>query len=308
MKFKLDSPPIRVEKQIDHSSSIVLLGSCFSDEIAHKLKQAGFRCLSNPFGTLFHPVPLANTIIQSSSASPKFDFFNEPDASFCWDASHALSGESEIEIRKTIAERAENLKSTLENASHLFITLGSSWAYEEKELGKIVANCHKQPGNRFNKKLTAVSEMLDLWLSAIRKIKQINPEIAIIFTVSPVRHSKDGLAENNRSKARLFELISQLEENLPLGYFPSYEIVLDELRDYRFYASDLVHPSADAIQYVWEKWLAAFCTEDTQKLVQQVLNLRKLDAHRSLNSAVSFENEKREKIQSFLAANPAVVW
>lgn len=312
MKFKLDSPQSVNTVPLDYSGKVVLLGSCFSDEIAGKLKNAGFAHLSNPFGTIFHPLALANGIKQALSAEPVFDYLQDKNYAYCWDASHLLYAPSREEMQKRMEAEAATLKNTLSEASHLFITLGTSWAYEEISLQKTVANCHKQNANRFVKKLSTVDEMKANWLEVLIKLKEINPQLYVCFTVSPVRHIKDGLVENNRSKARLFELLNQLEIETNVGYFPSYEIVLDELRDYRFYASDLIHPSVAAIDYVWEKWLEAYCSEETKNTVKQVENLRLLAAHQLMKpesvEANRFLEEMERKIQDFLLANPAVVW
>jgi hypothetical protein len=171
----------------------------------------------------------------------------------------------------------------LEKATHIGFTLGTAWVYRHLERDEVVANCHKIPQNQFAKELLSVSEIESALQKLIESIQAVNPKVQLLFTVSPVRHSKDGLVENQRSKAQLLVALHQLLETHKAYYFPAYELLLDELRDYRFYADDLLHPSPLAIRYIWEKWLSISTTPETQTLIAEVEAVQKSRQHRPFN-------------------------
>lgn len=312
MKFKLDTVIPAFETKIAHGRPLVFLGSCFSDEISKKFKYAGFDILTNPFGTIFHPIALAQNIQKSVTDNIDLPIFEVKDSFFCWDSSTLVNASSKEELHTILIEKQKALKNYLLNASHLFITLGSSFGYRLLSNHYLVANCHKQTSEKFQKELSAVCEMEKIWEETLKLIYELNPEIKIVFTVSPVRHSKDGLVENNRSKARLFELISALEAKFPILYFPSYEIVMDELRDYRFFKEDMIHPNQQAIDFIWEQITFCFFNSETLKTLQKLVELRKLNEHivQSSNSVErqNFETNRNLKIQEFLRKNNTVHW
>jgi hypothetical protein len=171
----------------------------------------------------------------------------------------------------------------LKSGSHLILTLGTSWIYELGEFGR-VANCHKQPQKLFEKRLSSIEEMEEGVSKVLEKIQIQNPKLNIILTVSPVRHLKDGVAQNQLSKSLLRVLCSQLEDRFEsVSYFPAYEIMMDELRDYRFYKSDLIHPTEEAEHYIWEKWQNSFFSEETRKKVDEIRKVQLELSHRPFN-------------------------
>jgi hypothetical protein len=312
IKLKLDFDFPDSEFEIKHSDSISLMGSCFSDEIGNHFKSNGFKTISNPFGTIFHPIPLAQNMLDSLNGKAQEQIYHRKDLFFSWDAAENIFDYSAEGIAKKMESLRNQVQAELTAANVLFITFGTGFEYRSTENQEVVANCHKAPGDLFVKSLTPLSELVSIWESALTTLRKINPTLQIVFTVSPVRHSKDGLMENNRSKARLFELISNLEENSNCHYFPAYEIVVDELRDYRFYKSDGVHPNNQAVEYVWNSLTEKMMADETRQLCQKVLSFRKAENHRTLheNSEESklFQKKHQENLAKFLKDNPTISW
>jgi lysophospholipase L1-like esterase len=313
MRYKLDFDIKPSHSKIAYGQKVVLIGSCFSDEMATKFKYFGFDYLSNPFGTLFHPNALARLVLMEE-ASFSESIVQSKDLYFSWYTSSLVYAKSRNELIEKIRLLQSSFLDYLKNADWLFVTFGTSIGYSKEN--EVVANCHKFSSSEFTKSLSSVQEMKELWQEALHKIKIINPTINVVFTVSPVRHSKDGLIENNRSKARLIELIGDLlntnDFSLSLSYFPSYEIVIDELRDYRFYKEDGVHPSKEAIDYVFEKFKDVYMDENTSLLMQQIHKLRTENAHRFIHpdsaETKKFIQDSAEKKDLFLKQNRHVIW
>lgn len=291
--------------RIGYADDILLLGSCFSDDIGAKLSYYGFNSLSNPYGTIFHPYVIARNILEGLSDQMKVRQVERDEILMSYNAGSQIYGTDSEQLVKKLNERKELLKKYLISSKVIFITFGTAWGYIERETGEIVANCHKAPSQNFEKKLSSIEEMEKQWTEAIKKIKQGNPEVKIVLTVSPVRHSKEGLVENNRSKARLIELVYHLSGISDVYYFPSYEILIDELRDYRFYKKDLVHPSAEAIEIIWERLIEHILNEKDVNLLELISQYRSMCEHVLIHpessNASSFENRKvdlKEKILS----------
>lgn len=256
-----------------------MMGSCFSDELEPYFRNSGFDVLSNPFGTLFHPLALSSVIKSSLGENEALDVFKRSDLFFSWDASSKIVGMKEEALKANLLTQRRSTREKIVEAQTIIVTFGSAFGYFNKSLGKIVANCHKAPNHLFEKRLGSVDEMLADWIETIDQIRAVNPTIQFLFTVSPVRHTKDGLVENNRSKARLIELAHRICEETGAHYFPSYEIVMDQLRDYRFFAKDLVHPNALAVDYVWEQFSQVAFTEETLKIIKKVNEYVKMTQH-----------------------------
>lgn len=293
MQFKLNTSINPADFNIKHGDGIVMLGSCFSDNMSLYFEKSGFEVLGNPFGTLFHPFPIEKLINQSINGLDDFNAFDRDGLWLSWDASSKLYGESKDELHQIVNQGKRKLKTVLSEAKLLVITLGSSWGYTHESYGT-VANCHKMPSSIFTKELSTVDEMRERWDSTTSALKKLNPDLSIVFTVSPVRHKKDGLVENNRSKARLIELAHRLADDHG-SYFPSYEIIIDELRDYRFYKSDLVHPSDDATKYVWDKFKDYIFSDETQSLIKEIENVNSTLSHRSLHPNLKADQDRIEK-------------
>ena len=259
-----------------------MLGSCFSENIGAKFDYYKFRTNTNPFGILFHPKALETFLWMATRREQyvKEDLFNHQELWHCFDAHSSLSGsEPGIVVSNLNASLTESFE-RITSATHVIITLGTAWVYRLKDLDMIVANCHKIPQSEFNKELLSVAEIIQCLHHCIQLITAINPEVHIIFTVSPVRHQKDGFVENTRSKSHL---LTALHETLSIfknaSYFPSYEIVMDELRDYRFYSEDMLHPNTTAIQYIWERFVETWIDEGALYFMEQIMDIQKGIAH-----------------------------
>ncbi|MBL4861957.1 MAG: GSCFA domain-containing protein [Crocinitomicaceae bacterium] len=311
MEFKLNMNIDPIGLDVSHGDDIVLMGSCFSDEMSNHFIDSGLNVLSNPFGTLFHPLAIANVMNAALSSSREVDILQRKDLYLSWDSGSKLFAFSELELSAQIEARRKKLRKTLSKAKLLVVTMGTAWGYRNIELNKIVGNCHKSVPEVFEKELSSVDEMLNSWTVLLTTLKELNPELTVVFTVSPIRHKKDGLVENNRSKSRLIELVHQLEgENR--FYFPSYEVLIDELRDYRYYTSDLVHPNKDAIAYIWNAFKKYLFLENQIVRMDQVKKLNAMLHHISIHKG-SEEDKRRiqnaQRKRKDLAANhPGIYW
>jgi hypothetical protein len=276
--------PLKKETQnlIDYQSNILLLGSCFSENIGDKLSYFKFQSIQNPFGILFHPKAIENLITNTSNkkvySSDDLIYQNEIWHSF--DAHSSLSSASENELLNKLNVAISLTNKKIKEASHIVITLGTSWVYRYIEIDTIVANCHKIPQKKFLKELLSVSEISESLARSISLIKSMNSDAAVIFTISPVRHLKDGFIENTQSKSHLIAAIHTLVNEQDVSYFPSYEIMMDELRDYRFYAEDMIHPNKTAINYIWRKFIDTWFSEETKSIMKEIDEIQKGLLHR----------------------------
>ena len=275
-----------ISNLIDYNSKIILLGSCFSDNIGQKLSYHKFESILNPFGILFHPKAI-ESVIKNALCKKKYTekdifFLNERWQSF--EAHSKLSSSSKEEVIEQLNKASVSINKAVKNSTHFIITLGTSWVYRSNESGEIVANCHKVSQNKFKKELLSVAEINKSLSFIISLIKEINPSISFIFTVSPVRHLKDGVIENQQSKSHL---ISALHQIIPIHknsfYFPSYEVMMDELRDYRFYKEDMIHPNQIAINYIWEKFYENWLSDEALELKKEVIKIQRGLEHKPFN-------------------------
>jgi hypothetical protein len=252
------------------SDHIFTVGSCFSDAIGHRLNDSKVRTLVNPFGTVYNPHSIHKLI--------RYAIFNEPvpdhtyvtlgDVNLNYDFHSELSALSVNELRNKLTNAIGSTHHFIKNSSWMLITYGTTWAYERTDTHEIVANCHKQPANFFQKQLLTQKKILESFDSMYNDLKKINPNIRIILTVSPVRHLKDTLELNSVSKSILRVACHTLQETYhDVSYFPAYEIQLDDLRDYRFYKSDMIHPTTDAENYIWEKFVDCYFNEDLRQFI-----------------------------------------
>ncbi len=284
MKLQTQITIPQQEPQIDYSSKVLLLGSCFSQNNAEKLSYFQFKALSNPFGIIFNPVSISALIERAL----KGDLFTEKDVFYhnerwqSYEVHSELSQLNKDDYIKVLNEKLTQLRDYLMSASHVIITLGTAWVYEQKETKVVVANCHKIPQKEFQKRLLKISE-IEKSLERIQNLlSQYNPKATTLFTVSPVRHIKDGVVENSRSKALLLTAIHAII-NQKSFYFPSFEIMMDELRDYRFYDADMIHPSQVAIDHIWEQFNAAWIASETLPLQKKISAIKQGLAHRPFN-------------------------
>ncbi len=285
MKLQTQVPLKHGNNKVDYTSQLLLLGSCFVENIGEKLAYYKFQSVQNPFGILFHPKAIetlvANAIEKKKYTEEAVFFLNER-----WHCFDAHSNLSDVSKEKLLQKLNSELESTLEQitkATHIVITLGTAWVYEYIKKETIVANCHKVPQKAFVKKLLSVDEVVESLENSIAKIQAINPNVQFVCTVSPVRHLKDGFVENQQSKAHLITAIHQLKEKSMLSYFPSYEIMMDELRDYRFYANDMVHPNQLAVDYIWEKFSKVWVSEEAITILDKVAAVQRGLKHKAFN-------------------------
>jgi len=284
MKFRTELPAPKFPFQISYENPILLLGSCFSEHIGTFLTKNRFLTLSNPFGTLFNPVSIANTLkmtINPELFSENYRyFFDNRWVSFAHHGSFSHSDENQF--TKQIEQQWRVTKTFLEQTDYLFITFGTAYCYKFLERDLIVANCHKIPHTKFEKFRLKVDEIVHIYKEIIQHLQSFNPSIKIIFTVSPVRHLGDGFHENQLSKSVLHLAIEPLVNNETIFYFPAYEILMDDLRDYRFYAEDLCHVGENAVRYMEEIFADTFFSSTTKEKQKEIEKEYKFLNHRNL--------------------------
>ncbi|MFT5337064.1 MAG: hypothetical protein ACI9YL_001066 [Luteibaculaceae bacterium] len=257
MKLQLDFPKIDAPK-LKETDIIFGLGSCFGNEVSQQLLQAFIPGMCNPFGTIFHPIPMAqqlNRIMENSPFTPQ-DFETEQGSFFSYFSHTLLRGTSLEAVQKNHNQQLANANTILLKSTKLILTFGTNWGFQLGETGEWVSNCQKQPAALFNREFAGGEENSQHWIKTLQTLFAVNPGIEVIVTVSPVRHIKDGLSENNKSKAALITLVHQLVATFPnqVFYMPSYEVILDVLRDYRFFADDLCHINSLGLQCIMD-WL-----------------------------------------------------
>ncbi len=297
LKLTLDAKP--ASNKINYGEKIMLIGSCFTENIGSKLAAHLFETFENSHGILFNPISVQNALtdVIANKKYSATDLFLLNDVWNSWHHHSRFSGITQDASLEKINESIQNAHDCLKSAQHLIITLGSAWLYtlsgdHTNNKGMVVANNHKAPSNWFEKRLLQPNELLVNLQQLITSLKGFNPNLHIVFTISPVRHLREGLVENNRSKAVLIHAVHELVANQSnIDYFPAYEYVVDDLRDYRFYAEDLVHPNYAATQYVWEKLIETYMSAEAQIIMKQVAELQLAFNHKPFFSG-SQEHQK----------------
>jgi hypothetical protein len=260
------------------------LGSCFAENMSEKFEYFKFQNTTNPFGIIFNPVSiekLVNRIVNKIEFTENDIFFHN-DLWHCYEVHSELSNPNEEEFLSTLNALISSTNKQLNGSTHIIITYGTSWAYRNLESNEIVANCHKVPQKEFTKEILSIETIEKSIQNTIQLIQKINPNCNFSFTVSPVRHIKDGFVENQRSKAHLISAIHS-HKLQTTTYFPSYEIMMDELRDYRFYGEDMLHPNKTAIDYIWERFSENYIDEKEFKTMNQVCEIQKALKHKPFN-------------------------
>ena len=269
LPFKIQDYPFK----ISYEDKILFIGSCFSEEIGNKLKELKLNVLQNPNGILYDPLSISDSLFSYIKNKPfdKKNIFELNGLWHSWKHHSSFSGINKKDVLSRINQSQTEAHSFLKSANFLIITLGTSFSYRLKNINENVANCHKAPSDIFEKNLVPTDEIISEMLSVLTAIEKFNPGLKIIFTISPVKHIRDGVIENNRSKARLIEAVHSIsEEKKNVFYFPSYELVNDVLRDYRFYKSDLVHPNEMAFNYVFEKFCESYLDDSSKKIIMEL--------------------------------------
>ncbi|MDP2526433.1 GSCFA domain-containing protein [Maribacter dokdonensis] len=295
MNLLTEIPLSKANNPIDYSSQLLLLGSCFSENIGAKLSYYKFQGIQNPFGILFHSLAIERLIEKSVNQEffTEEDVFNENEQWHSFDAHSSLSNPSKAQIIEDLNNAISRTSTQVNTASHIIITLGTAWVYRKTSSNKVVANCHKVPQSNFTKELLSVEEVAKSLKQVITFVQSVNPTVQFIFTVSPVRHLKDGFLENQRSKSHLIAAIHQVLNEDRVSYFPSYELMMDELRDYRFYAKDMIHPNETAIEYIWEKFVEVWLASNTSSTMKKIEKVQKGMLHKPFN-------ENSDQHQKFL--------
>lgn len=293
MKLTIDFEHPKSEWFIHPNTKLVSIGSCFSEEIGNRLLNDGFTILKNPLGVLFHPLPIARVLQKAIHADFSTNTTHHDDVFFSWDASGSIHAYSESQLVVQFEEQLKNLRNHLLEADVLMITFGTSIGYRHQELNRIVGNCHKQPSSDFIKEFSEIDEMIAVWSDTLQQLKAFNSNLRVIFTVSPTKHLRSGLIENTRSKARLIEVIHQLDAN----YFPSFEIVQDVLRDYRFYKEDGAHPNHLAVDEVYRVFGQTFFSEEAALFQKEIRHYFQLKNHRPLYAESNQAKRLEEQVQ-----------
>ncbi len=291
MDFHIEFTPKQIIPGIRHDEKILLIGSCFTEQMGNKLIDHKFDVLQNPNGILFNPVSIANAI-DSYAATKKYtedDLFYHNELWSSWQHHSRFSGIEKTMVLEKINASQTSAAASLQNADWLMVTLGSAFVYENDHSAsgffndKVVANCHKIPTDKFTRRLLALHEVEQALQRILSRAKEVNPGMKVMFTISPVRHLREGFIENNRSKATLIQAVHNMVDNTAVHYFPAYELIIDDLRDYRFYAEDMVHPNYSATNYVWEKFVKSCIDEEAQDLMNIIASIKLAVDHKPFN-------------------------
>ena len=285
---------------IGYRSRVLLLGSCFATHLSEKLAYYQFPATSNPFGVLFHPVPVENLLrrAQEGRYFTTEDLVESQGRWRCLETHSVLSGSSAEQALKQLNRALEALKEALEHTTHVVLTLGTAYGFRHRKTGQLVANCHKLPSREFERELSAPETLRESLSGILALLRSARKDRTCLLTVSPVRHIRDGLVENQRSKAHLITAVHALAAEGAAAYFPSYELFMDELRDYRFYDRDLIHPSGAAVDYVWERFEQAWIDPVARPVMEEVAAIRKGLAHRPLHGNSPEYREFRESLET----------
>lgn len=272
---------------VSHEHPVVMLGSCFTDNIGGCLLGGGFPACVNPCGTLYNPASIASALLDILYERPytRDDLFQHEGLWHSWSHHSRFSGPDPDAVVEHINKSQAEASEAMSKASALFITFGTSWIFRLTEEGRVVANCHKKPATLFQREMLNTQKVYGLWKKMLRELQARYPDLKTVFTVSPIRHLADGAHGNQASKSTLLLAIDQLTQEFKDTslYFPAYEIMMDDLRDYRFYAADMLHPSPVAVAYIYDKFCESFMTQATVMKALQAEREARRAAHRPLH-------------------------
>ena len=298
-KVSLPEYPFR----LDHHSNILMMGSCFTDHIGQQLKKYLFPVCINPFGVIYNPLSVKKGLLSllNREAYTADDLQKHHELWFSFDHYTGFSSPDRELALQNINKSFSIAKSFLQTTRYLVITLGTAWVYRYKATGEVVCNCHKIPSSRFLRSRLSVDEIITAYQSLLPALWDKDPDLNVILTVSPIRHWKDGANGNQLSKATLLLAIDQLIEQFSahLFYFPSYEIVMDELRDYRYYGEDLLHLSATATKYIWDKFRESCIGVPSVKIMEELEKLLRMSSHRTRHAATNSHRDMVQKREQY---------
>jgi hypothetical protein len=313
MKLRTTLDPIKSSDRISYSSPVMMVGSCFADEVGNMFHKGRIPVMINPFGVLYNPYSVANeleAIIGNREFRPE-DLYRFEERYLSFDHDTGFTSSDLEKGLKQINSTTSSANQFLKSAKYLFITFGTARIYKLSEGGRVVANCHKMPASTFDRDLLSVDDIVARWSKLINKILDFNSEIKIYFTISPVRHWKDGAHGNQISKSILLLAVERLiTESTFCNYFPSYELVLDDLRDYRFYKEDMLHPDKVAVDYIWNYLTDTFFDSETTKIYNKVIKITSSVSHRIIGDnkkeQKQFGESMLKKIAVFKASYPSI--
>ena len=284
MNWQIQVPIPKYSFDISHSDKVFSVGSCFAHHMADRLLHYKFSCTSNPYGTLFHPIPLLQNLTDALKGSEIDEelFLEREGAVFHYSCHSSIWADTKDELKNKLQDLQSSVAKDLKESKLLILTFGTAFLYQLASSNKAVANCHKQPKNTFTKGLSSPQHIQTVFQSFYSELKKQNPGIQILLTVSPVRHIRDGVHNNNVSKSALLLACEEIQNSFEdIHYFPAYEIVLDELRDYRFFEKDRVHPNEEARSYVWHKFSDALLKPESKLLTKDLDKLFSSINHRA---------------------------
>jgi lysophospholipase L1-like esterase len=303
MKFRTELIVDKYTIRFDYSKRYFFIGSCFSDNVGEIMQKLHFKTMVNPFGTVYNPLSISNLI--GSIVEPKSieNIYYNQDSNqyFHYDFHSKFNNISKEDLIYDLNSTIDEVASFINEVDVVFITLGTAWVYKLMESGHTVSNCHKMPQSLFTKDILSQEEIEIALTQIIRFLKNVNDQIEIVFTLSPVRHIKDGLIENSLSKAKLLQAIHKVVgvENSAM-YFPAYEIMMDDLRDYRFYEKDLIHPNEVAIEYIWNYIKQSFFDQEINHKIDKVNKINSFLDHRPFNKDDESYLNKKAQIEKEL--------
>jgi len=299
MEFRTEIPAPSSAWNIENDSQLLFMGSCFAENIGQKLEEQKMKTLINPFGVMYNPVSLARSvrrIVDNAKASDR-DLIQLKDLWASFNFHSCFSGLDKGQVLWSINNATEKAHEFLKKTNYLVLTLGTAWVYILQSTDEIIANCHKVPEKHFMRERLSIDDIRTSLKSIADDVVRINPELKIILTVSPIRHWKDGAHQNQLSKASLLLAIEKLvQEEVHVEYFPAYEFQMDDLRDYRFYKKNLLHPNGEAVEYIWTKFKECYFSEDAHTILGQVASFIKAAHHRPFNR-LSESHQKFVRIQ-----------
>lgn len=301
MQFRTVVPLPKLENPISYESDLLLLGSCFAENMASKFEYFKFSKVCNPFGIIFNPLSLEKIIwrIVEKKEFTEDDLFFYDETWHCFEVHSKLSHPNKVQMLVNLNRIVKDMHTFLQHSTHCILTFGTAWVYRHLETKQIVANCHKVPNKQFIKEIVSPENILKSMERSLALVTIINPKTTFIITISPVRHLKDGFTDNQRSKAHLITAIQFLiqQQKYNTFYFPSYEIIMDELRDYRFYETDMLHPNKQAIAYIWEQFKTACILLTEENFMKEVAEIQTALAHRPTGIITQKHQKFIEKTQ-----------
>ena len=313
MKFRTVLKGAASPIQINHHSKVLFMGSCFAENIGKAMVDRKFTTLINPLGISYNPISIAKNIaaIAECKTIIPADIHSKNGSFFHYDYHGSNNTSTAISYADQINESLKSAHDFLQSTDYLFVSLGTSHVFSHEEKG-VVNNCHKMPNDLFTRRLLKMEEIV----SALQRIKtlvsKVNNRIKIVFTVSPIRHVRDGLVADRRSKSMLIAALTEVIDDKDIFYFPSYELLIDDLRDYRFYKEDLIHPSDQAISYIWEYFSSCYFSENTLSTLQKVEKILAMQQHKILNpsseEAEAFKTKIKEHISAISDSIPSDRW